>query len=440
MPKNLTDVSIRNLKPGPTRREVPDGGARGLYLVLQPSGAKSFAVRYRLNGKPQKLTLGRWQPPEDRKEAANPQVGDAVSLAAARKLASDAMLKVGRGRDPAGEKREHKEERRAAEANTFQAIAEEYLKRVCGMRVDAKGNVTFDRSMKRTGRERDLMLRRAIYPVIGNRPMTEIRRKEVVHLFDRIEDRSGPVAADRALALLSVIMTWHAKRDDAFVVPLVKGMARTKPRERARDRVLADHELRAVWKVAENQGVFGRLVRFILLTSARRTEAAGMLWSEINGSDWTLPASRNKTKLDLARPLSAAALAALPERVGSYVFTNDGKNQIAGYSKFKKRFDAAVLAELRKEDPKAEPFENWTLHDLRRTARTLLSRAGVNADHAERCLGHVVAGVRGVYDRHEFYDEKKKAYEALAALIQRIASPAADNVVQFSTRATSESD
>jgi integrase len=143
--------------------------------------------------------------------------------------------------------------------------------------------------------------------------------------------------------------------------------------------------------------------------------------------------SRNKSKADLLRPLSAAAIAALPEKTGGHVFSNDGKSQISGYSKFKKRFDEAVLAELRQQVPTAAPLRNWVLHDLRRTARSLLSRAGVNADHAERCLGHVIGGVRGVYDRHEFYDEKKQALERLAQQIAAIVEPPADNVVPFST-------
>ena len=429
MAKKLTDIAIRNLKPGPARREIPDGG-NGLYLVLQPSGARSFALRFRRDGRPTKFTLGTWFV-GSAQEAPEPKIGGALMLAGARKLAAEAMIQIGKGTDPVASKRQAKEERRAAKANTFQAVAEEYLKRVCGMRVDAKGNVTFDHSKKRTGRERHLMLKRLVYPVIGDRPIAEIRRREIVHLLDGIEDRSGPVAPDRVLALLSVIMTWHAKRDDSFATPLVKGMARTKPGERARDRKLADHEIRVVWKVAENQGTFGRLVRFILLSTARRTEAAGMVWAELDGSDWTLPASRNKTKTDLLRPLSAAAIAELPEKMGGHVFSNDGKTKISAYSKFKKRFDEAVLAELRQQDPTAAPLKNWVLHDLRRTARSLLSRAGVNADHAERCLGHVIGGVRGVYDRHEFYDEKRRAFEMLAAEITAIVEPPPANVLPF---------
>jgi integrase len=123
-------------------------------------------------------------------------------------------------------------------------------------------------------------------------------------------------------------------------------------------------------------------------------------------------------------------LAAVP-KVGKsgYVFSTDGNTPIAGFSKFKRAFDAKVLAELRKKDPEAKPLPNWTLHDLRRSARSLMSRAGVPSDHAERCLGHVLPGIRGTYDRHEYLSEKRRAFESLAALIERIVDPPAGNVV-----------
>ena len=148
-----------------------------------------------------------------------------------------------------------------------------------------------------------------------------------------------------------------------------------------------------------------------------------MTWAEIDGGDWTLPAARNKTKVDLVRPLSRVARAildALPKR-GDFVFTTDGLKPIANSSRAKRRLDVA------------SGTEGWTLHDLRRTARSLMSRAGIPTDHAERCLGHVIGGVRGVYDRHEYHREKAQAFEALAALIERIVSGGGD-VVQLRGR------
>ena len=139
----------------------------------------------------------------------------------------------------------------------------------------------------------------------------------------------------------------------------------------------------------------------------------------------------------LVRPLSNAAqtvFIGLPQIDDcDFAFSTDGKTPISGFSKFKKELDKSVLEELRKQDPKAKPLPSWTLHDLRRTGRSLMSRAGVPSDHAELCMGHVIGGVRETYDRYEYREEKARAYEALAALIERILKPQ-DNVVLMTKR------
>jgi integrase len=396
----LTDIAIRNLPATAKRREVPDPGQRGLYVVVQPSGTKSFAVRYRYAGKPRKLTLK-----------------SGIGLAAARKEAASALYEVEQGRDPITAKHQTKQDQKVAAANTFRAVADEYFRR--------------DGGRLRTADQQRATLERLVYPEIGDRPIAEIRRTEIVRLLDKIEaggsegrrTAGGAVMADRTLAAIRKIMNWHATRSDDFRSPIVRGMARVKPKERARDRILTDDEIRAVWRTADKEeGPFARVLQFLLLTAARRSEAADLEHKEIKGNDWTLPAARNKTKLDLVRPLSDAALDVLartPQLGGCrYVFSTDGENPISGFSRFKERFD------------KACSVTDWTPHDLRRTARSLMSRAGVASDHAERCLGHVIAGVRGTYDRHEYYEEKKRAYEVLAAQIDRIVNPQ-ENVISI---------
>ena len=217
--------------------------------------------------------------------------------------------------------------------------------------------------------------------------------------------------ADRTLAIVRRILNWHASRSDEFRSPVVRGMARTKPKARARERTLTDDELRAVWAVAE--GPFGHLIRFLLLTATRRGEAANAHRSEFTKGDWIIPGRRYKTGTDHLVPLSSAALALLAKLPSKrFIFSTDGgETPISGFSKFKRGFD------------KVSGVSGWTLHDCRRTARSLMSRAGIPADHAERALGHTMAGVRGTYDRHEFYEEKRKAFEALAALIAQIVDP-----------------
>ena len=264
MARVLTDIAIRNLKPSSKRREVPDPGARGLYVVVQPSGQKSFAVRYRFAGKSRKLT-----------------VTAGISLAAARKEAAEALYQIERGRDPGETKRDAKQQQRRAAEDTFRAIAEEYMRR--------EGN------RLRTARDRCGVLERLIFPSLGDRPIGAIKRSEIIRVLDQIEDEKGPGMARSTLAIIRKIMNWHAARSDEFRSPIVRGMDRTKGN--ARDRILTDDEIRAVWQAA-NGSLFGSLVRFLLLTGARRNEARHMTWSEIEGADWTLPAARNKTKQD----------------------------------------------------------------------------------------------------------------------------------------------
>ena len=383
MTKMLTDIAIRNLKPGPVRREIPDAGARGLYVVIQPGGAKSFAVRYRYGGKPRKLTLT-----------------GGISLAAARRAASDALYEVEQGRDPSEAKKITKAKAALAKTDTVQAICEEYLAR--------------EGRKLRTASSREATLKRLVFPEIGNQPINSLRRSQLVRLLDKIEDQNGERSADIVLAYLSCVFNWHAGRSDEFRTPIVRGMRRRNTKEHARNRILADDELRSVWQAADT-GPFGCFVKFLLLTGARRGEAAAMSWKEITGAEWTLPAARNKTKVDLVRPLSAAAkqeLSKVPKLAGTdFVFSIDGHSALGGFTRRKRVLD------------QASGVAGWTLHDLRRTARSLMARAGVPSEHAERCLGHVIPGIQGTYDRHSYREEMRVAYERLATLISGIVDP-----------------
>jgi integrase len=210
-------------------------------------------------------------------------------------------------------------------------------------------------------------------------------------------------------------------------------MARTKPKERARSRTLNDQELRDVWKALDTAKVpkpFPAFVRALLLLCQRRDEVSRMAWQEIDGDIWEIPAERYKTGLPNAVPLSKAVrkLIGTPQKTG-FVFTSDGAHPLSGYSKAKKKLDTEI-AKLREQDGR-EPMPGWTLHDLRRSGRSLMSRAGVPADHAERCLGHVIGGVRATYDRYTFLPQKKAALEKLAALVETILNPTDARVVRL---------
>jgi integrase len=370
-----------------------DSSLPGFGLMVTISGHASFVCQYRTGRRSHRMSMKPGLTLQDARREAKKLLGD-----------------VARGGDPLAERQ------KAARAgdDTFHSIAEAYIKR--------------ERKSVRSMGQRQAALERLVYPALGARPIGEIKRSDIVRLLDKIDDQRGPVAADQALAFIRRIMSWHASRSDEFRSPIVRGMARTKPKERARQRILTDDELRAVWAAAEasTTGLFGPFVQFLLLTATRRTEAAQMAGSEVVGDVWTIPQERYKTGLELVVPLTPpaqASLARLPKiGKGQFVFTTDGERPFSGYSKAKAAFD------------KACGVTGWTLHDLRRTARSLMSRAGVNADIAERCLGHVISGVRGTYDRHAYFDEKKHAFEALAALVERIVSPPADNVVSIARK------
>jgi len=397
----FTDIGIRNLEPGSERREIPDPGSRGLYLVLQPSGKRSFAVRYRspIDGRPRKLTF-----------AGN------ITLAAARKLASDALYEVEQGRDPADTKKESREKTKVAKAQTVQWLCENYLKREGGK--------------LRTVEDRKKTLERLVYPDIGDVPLSSLKRSHVVDLLDDIEDNSGPRMADVTLAYLRKALKWHAGRTDDFNSPIVSGMGRYDAKANEGTRTLADDEIRKIWKASEpTNGIYKpihALVRFALLTACRRDEARKLARGEIKGTNWILPKARNKVKFDLERPLSKSAqavLAGLPSVDGPYVFTTtEGK---AAFSTGK------PLRQFREDCG----VTDWSLHDLRRTSKTLMARAGVPDHHSERCLGHVIPGVRGVYDRHKYHAEMQTAYETLAAEVGRIINPPANNVRAFRRKA-----
>jgi integrase len=387
-------VKLKLTVTGVDKAPVPTKGDRAIYwdttlpgfgLVVTKTGHRSFVYQYRAGHRSRRMTF---------------PLG--LGLEKARKEARKALGGVAAGGDPLQERRKTE----ALAENTLQSICEEYLRRD-GKRLRSKGQI-------------EQTLTRLVYPKLGKRQIDTILRSEIVKLLDKIEDENGAGMADNTLAHVRKIMNWHATRTDNFRSPIVRGMARTKPSERKRDRVLTDEELRAVWRAAEAfPGPFGYLVRFTLLTTTRRNEAADMADTERTGDDWIIPAERYKTKLDHVVPLSKAArdlLASIPRIEGvPYVFTT-GDRPISGFSKFKIAFD------------KACGVTGWTLHDLRRTGRSLMSRAGVPSDHAERCLGHVIGGVRGTYDRHAYHAEKKQAFEALAAQIERILNPS-DNVV-----------
>ena len=216
-------------------------------------------------------------------------------------------------------------------------------------------------------------------------------------------------------------------RNDDYSSPVVRGMRRANPKARARSRILEDDELRALWAAAEANGVFGAFVRVALLTGQRREKVLGMRLEDIKDGEWAIPSNKREksTAGSLVLPQAALDIINVQPRFANnpHIFAGQGDRPIGGLGRRKLAFDkqAGIAA-------------NWTIHDLRRTARSLMSRAGVRPDIAERVLGHTIKGVEGVYDRHSYREEKAHALRQLAALIDNILTPTDAKVVNINSQ------
>jgi integrase len=385
----------------PDRTIYWDQSQPGFGLMVTAAGHRSYVCQYRVRGTSRRLILK-----------------SVLSLGAARKEAKVVLGAAARGQDPLAERREAE----ASADDTLRSIVESFFGRY----------LRRDGTKLRTADERLRTFERLVFKKFGARQIGDIKRIEITKLLDKIEDEHGPRMATLTLAYLRKVMNWHASRSGDFRSPRVQGMARGTVGKR--ERTLTGDELRALWRAAEGwDHPFARMLRFILLTAVRRNEAAKMRRSEVQGDIWTIPALRYKTAINFELPLSRAALSMVENspkkgREG-FMFTTDGEAGLAGYTKFKAEFDRRMLAELRKaaaergEDSSEIELTPWVIHDLRRTARSLMSDAGVPPDHAERCLGHKMPAIRGTYDRYDYNREKLAAFEALAAQMRMILDP-----------------
>src|SRR5262249_40288600 len=230
MSKRLTALSVENAKPGTSRREISDGGHNGLHLIVQPSGHKSWPVRFRVNGIPRKLTLPA-----------------GLTLQEARQQAATAINEAHRGNDPTKAKKIAKQTIEIAKANTFAAVAALYL--------------NTDKVKKlRTVSQLHYRLTRLVIPRIGDKPIADLKRSQIMTALDHIERDKGGRTADLSLSDISCVLKFHALRDDEYRLPLVPGMKRLNAKDSARDRILTDAEIKAVWDTGN------AFARFLLLS------------------------------------------------------------------------------------------------------------------------------------------------------------------------------
>jgi integrase len=388
--KSLTDKGIAALKPRAARYSYPDPQLASHYVRVTPNGARSFVcVARNPDGKQIWTTIGDCE---------------VMPIEEARTRARECLQRVRDGLPAAPPRGE-----------TFGAVAANWTRR----HVEANGLC----SHKQIGR----LLRVHVLPQWSARPFLDIRRSDVAALLDRIEDRHGARQADLVLTVVRSIMNWQATRTDDYRPPVIRGMRRQNPKAQARARILDDDEIRAIWKAAEGAGRFGAIIRLCLLTAQRRTKVSTMKWDDVSADGvWSIPRSpREKdTAGSLQLPQVALDIIRAQPRLASnpHIFGVRQDKPFSGFSVTKVAFDAKLAV------------EPWVIHDLRRSARSLMARAGIRPDIAERVMGHAIAGVEGVYDRHSYRDEKADALARLAALIDGIVRPR-ENVTPMRTRA-----
>lgn len=378
--KQFNSRFVQGLKPE-TGRQIDhwDPSFPGFGVRVSPRGRKTWVIMFRANNQKRRMTLG--------------VVGD-MDLSDARKAASKVLEDVEKGFDPAADKIQQ----RATRPQTFGELADLYMER------HAKPN-------KRTAHDDQLKLNGDVLPAWSGRRLDTIRRADAIHLIEAVHNRGAPTSANRLLALIRKIFNWAMEKDLVETSPVagVKPMSK----ERSRDRILDDRELKAVWQAAGNmEWPWNTFFRLLILTAQRRDEVAGMQWSELDmgAKSWTLASERNKSDRGHDVPLSEPAMQIIgdiPEYGSRFVFPANSnpraETYISGFSKAKGRLDGL------------SGVTGWTIHDLRRTAASGMARLGIAPHVVEKVLNHTsgqISGVAAVYNRYGYDDEKRRALEA----------------------------
>jgi integrase len=409
-----------------------DSDLRGFGLQVTPAGAKSYIYQYRMGGREaakRRYTIGRhgspWTPTSARDEC--------------ERLA----LLVAQGVDPLDQARER---RREAVDLAFAAYVDTFV-----------SSYLKSRWKDWVGAER--MLKREPVEMLRNKPLPQIERADIVAILDRLADK--PAVARLTFAVLRKLFKWAEGRGEIERSPIGPGFPAPKAVE-ARDRTLSDSELALAWEAADKlQYPFGPMYQLLFVFGARRDEVSGIDWVELDrkAREWTLPGARAKNGKPLIVHLSDLAVEILdsialeddppsdkePEwPVKGLVFSTTGIGSVSGYSRAKKRLDAAMseIAAKRATEAGIEPseIEPWRIHDIRRTVATGLQRLGVRFEVTEAVLNHISgsrSGVAGVYQRHDWKEEKRSALDAWARHIRSVLTVEDDrNVLRFERRAS----
>jgi integrase len=381
-------AKIKPTAPGAPMRTLLDGAVPGLYLQWGAMGRPAWMLAYRPGGVQTRVKLGfAWSVPD-----APPPGSLTVEQARVEAGRLKALVKAGQPiprieRVPA-----------APKAVTKAILLEDAI------------SAYMDNKQPKS-RAKDERTLATNLGALMSRPLTSITRADTRAALDTIMERGATVLANRVFERLRAVFKWAQGREMIAIIPLDPAPP---AEEHARERVLSDCELAKVWKAAGSLSLPLRgVVHTLALTGARRGAVAEMRWSDLDldAATWIVPAAKGAPSYVV--PLTAPVLEIIRGQMrieGSpWVFTVDGKRPVS-CSRLGGYLQDAVGS------------SDWTLHDIRRTVRTGLPRLGVSPDTAERVIGHVIGGIRGVYDRHAYLDEKRQALDLWGAHVAKIVS------------------
>ncbi|MEM6474656.1 MAG: site-specific integrase [Pseudomonadota bacterium] len=397
---NITKSTVDGLLPADRDQFLWDAKVAGFGVKITPKGAKVYLYQYRMGGRGSKVrrfTIGRH---------------GMITAEYARKEAKRLAMQVVQGIDPRAEKLERI---RVEVELAFPAYLEHFSKECLSV------------EWKASAREVEAMLRSYALPSLRMKSLPDITRSDIASILRAL--RSKPATAAKLFAVLRRLFRWAVKEGDLAISPM-DGMEAPKPPS-SRDRWLRDAEVLRVWTASSALGYpFGPMVRFLILSGARRNEVAHLSWDELNQEQklWSLPASRAKNGEPNDIPLTALMVDELNVLTKSrksakwpkcgFVFSTNGKSPVSGFSRAKQRLDK-ILARG------GESMEHWSLHDLRRTFATGMQRLGVRFEVTEAILNHKSgsrAGVAGIYQRHHWGPEKRAALQAWSDHIECLVS------------------
>ena len=390
----LTDSGVKSLKPKDKSYKVTDRD--GMYLVDQPSGMIVFRLDYRMNGRRETVTLGRYG-------AAG------ISLARAREKLIDAKRAIAEGRSPAQEKQ--REKRRLKEAKSFGEFAERWFQE--GRMADST------KAMRRAIYERDLL------PKYRNRLLTEITAEDLRALCAAVKERGAPAVAIHVRDIVKQIYGFAILHGEKVHNPAEDVGPASIAHFVPRDRSLSPSEIRIMLNQLEHVATLPTIrlgMKLFLLTMVRKSELQDATWDEVDFENavWSIPKERMKRSrphnvylsqqvLDIMVALKTCAGNSrylLPSR-----YDADAPMSRATFN----RITTAVVARAKKE---GLPLESFTVHDLRRTGSTLLNELGFNSDWIEKCLAHEDGrSSRGVYNKAEYEHQRRHMLQEWANIV-----------------------